>query len=61
VSAPVIPDEAVRGFTTEYVVAEDRLALERGDGSIATLWLTRRLVRRLVVHIVKVIGDVLMG
>lgn len=56
-SAPVIPDEAVRRFTTEYVGTEDRLrlALERGDGSIATLWLTRRLVRRLVVHIVKVI------
>jgi hypothetical protein len=57
VSSPVIPDKAVRRFTTEYVVVEDRLrlALERGDGSIATLWLTRRLLRRLVVHIVKVI------
>jgi hypothetical protein len=57
VNTPIVPDEAVRRFTTEYVVAEDRLrlALERGDDSIAALWLTRRLVRRLVPQIVKVV------
>ena len=32
-----------------------RLSLERGDDSIAVLWLTRRLMRRLVPQIVKVV------
>ena len=56
-STPIVPDDAVRRFTTEYVVAEDRirLALERGDDSIAVLWLTRRLARRLIPQIVKVV------
>jgi hypothetical protein len=57
VSTPVVPDDAIRRFTTEYVVAEDRmrLSLERGDDSVAVLWLTRRLMRRLVPQVVKVV------
>ncbi len=56
-STAVVPDDAIRRFTTEYVVAEDRmrLSLERGDDSVAVLWLTRRLMRRLVPQIVKVV------
>jgi len=61
---PKIP-EAVKRFTTEYVVAEDRIriSLERNDESVAVLWLTRRLTIRLVPQIVKVIGALprLMG
>lgn len=51
------PEAAVRRFTTEYVVAEDRIriSLERGDDSIAILWLTRRLAIRLVPQIVRVL------
>jgi hypothetical protein len=57
VSKTPVPDEAVRRFTTEYLPAEDRirLSLERGDDSVAVLWLTRRLSRRLVPQIVKVV------
>jgi hypothetical protein len=49
----------VRRFTTEYIVPEDRirLALERDDGDVLVLWLTRRLTIRMVKHIVKVIDS----
>ena len=51
---PSLP-EAVRRFTTEYVVHEDRIriSIEREDESILVLWLTRRLAARMVVHIAK--------
>ena len=54
------PQLAVRRFTTEYVAPEDRIriSLERGDDSLAILWLTRRLAIRLVPQIVRVL-DVL--
>lgn len=49
--------EAVRRFTTEYIPAEDRIriSLERSDGSLAVLWLTRRLAVRMVPRVLKVI------
>lgn len=49
--------EAVRRFTTEYIVSEDRirLALEREHEGLLVLWLTRRLATRMVKHIVKVV------
>lgn len=49
--------EAVRRFTTEYIVPEDRIriALEREDESLLVLWLTRRLATRMVKHIVRVV------
>ena len=48
----------VRRFTTEYVVAEDRLriSLEREDDSLLVLWMTRRLSTRMVGHIIKVVN-----
>ena len=51
-----IPAVPIKRFTTEYVVAEDRirLSLEREDGKILVLWLTRRLMTRLVPQIVKI-------
>lgn len=53
----VTTPDAVQRFTTEYVVAEDRIriSLERGDGSLSVLWLTRRLSGRLVPQIVKIV------
>lgn len=56
-NTPATPETAVRRFTTEYVVAEDRIriSLERGDDSVAVLWLTRRLATRLVPQIVRVL------
>lgn len=49
---------AIRRFTTEYVVAEDRIriSLEREDDSVALLWITRRLCIRLVPEIVKIVN-----
>lgn len=49
--------EAVRRFTTEYIVPEDRIriSLEREDESLLVLWLTRRLATRMVKHVVKVV------
>jgi len=40
-------------ITTEYVDAEDRMRLsgETEDGETVTLWLTRRLLKRLVAHL----------
>lgn len=56
-TAPATSLAAVRRFTTEYVVAEDRIriSLEREDDSLAILWLTRRLMIRLVPQIVRVL------
>ena len=56
-SKAVTTPDAVRRFTTEYVPAEDRIriSLERADGTLAVLWLTRRLATRLVAQIVKVV------
>jgi hypothetical protein len=58
VTDKVTTPDAVQRFTTEYVVAEDRvrISLERGDGSLCVLWLTRRLTSRLVPQIVKILG-----
>lgn len=53
------PQVSIKRFTTEYVVAEDRIriSLEREDESIALLWLTRRLMVRLVPQIVKIFDN----
>jgi hypothetical protein len=53
---PISPD-AIRRFTTEYVVPEDRIriSLERGDDRVVILWLTRRLMSRLVPELVKIV------
>lgn len=53
----VTSSEAVKRFTTEYIVDEDRirLSLERESGDLLVLWLTRRLSARLVKHLAKVI------
>lgn len=44
----------VQRFTTEYVDREDRVRLiqEVSDGSVQVTWLTRRLLDRLVAHLV---------
>lgn len=49
--------DAVKRFTTEYIIVEDRirLSLERENGGLLVLWLTRRLAARLVKHLAKVI------
>ena len=41
----------IRRFTTDYVPVEDRmrLSLERDDGAVRILWLTRPLLNKLVV------------
>lgn len=54
---PTHSPAAVRRFTTEYVVAEDRIriSLEREDDSLLVLWLTRRLTTRLVQQVVKMV------
>ena len=51
------PFVGVRRFTTEYVIPEDRIriALERQDDTLVVLWLTRRLMVRLVPQILKVL------
>ncbi len=48
---PPVPD--LLRVTTEYIEAEDRLRLsgELPDGSTVVLWLTQRLVGRLVPHL----------
>lgn len=45
----------IRRFTTEYVAVEDRvrLSLERGDGAVRILWLTRALLDRVVAGLVE--------
>ncbi len=45
----------IRRFTTDYVPVEDRmrLSLERDDGAVRILWLTRPLLNRLVVQLVR--------
>lgn len=54
---PPIAPETLKRFTTEYMVVEDRirLSLERADEHILLLWLTRRLMVRLVPQIVKIV------
>lgn len=44
----------VHRFTTEYLATEDRirLSVEFSDGSVQLLWLTRRLLDRLVARLV---------
>lgn len=48
---------AIRRFTTEYDIVEDRirLTLERSEGGIVRLWLTRRLLVRAVPELVKIL------
>lgn len=45
----------IRRFTTDYVPVEDRirLSLERGDGAVRILWLTRPLLNKLVARLVE--------
>lgn len=45
----------IRRFTTDYVPVEDRmrLSLERDDGAVRILWLTRPLLNKLVVQLVR--------
>lgn len=52
--------DGVRRFTTEYIVAEDRirLAVERQDDAVQHLWLTRRLMLRMVPELVKYLTEV---
>jgi len=47
----------VQRFTTDYVLVEDRirLAVERKDGSVQILWLTRPLLNKLAAKLVKTI------
>ena len=42
-------------ITSEYIEAEDRLRLtgEVGEGETETLWLTQRLLTRLLDHLLK--------
>jgi len=48
---------SIRRFTTHYDLAEDRvsLTLEREEGDVLRLWLTRRLLVRMVPELVKVL------
>lgn len=43
----------VKRFTTEYIADEDRMrfSVEFGDGSVQVLWLTRRLLDRLLARL----------
>lgn len=52
-----MPD--LQRVTTEYVKAEDRLRLtdELAPGDIVVLWLTQRLVHRLVGHLCRSLDD----
>jgi|SRR6056297_1414831 len=45
----------IRRFTTDYVPVEDRmrLSLEREDGTVRILWLTRPLLNKLVAGLVR--------
>lgn len=50
----------IRRFTTEYVVPEDRMRLlvETEDDAVRILWLTRRLMVRMVPELVKYLSEV---
>lgn len=45
--------------TTEYVMAEDRIRLsgETADGQVAVIWLTQRMLNRLVSHLIRWLED----
>lgn len=49
--------EGIRRFTTVYDLAEDRLklSLELNEGETKQLWLTRRLMERVIPELVKII------
>ena len=51
--------DGIKRFTTEYMAEEDRLrlSLETNDGEVRLLWLTRRLVIRLVPQLVKLLSQ----
>ncbi|ASM74689.1 MULTISPECIES: hypothetical protein [Roseobacteraceae] len=45
----------IRRFTTDYVAVEDRirLSLERSDGTVRILWLTRPLLNKLAARLIE--------
>lgn len=49
----------VQRFTTEYIANEDRMlmSLEFQDGSVQMLWLTRRLLDRLILRLLQYVDD----